>query len=424
MLTARFLQDVVDVVRESGDIIRRQWEKTHAVRHKGSIDLVTETDVAVEAFLKERLGELLPQAEFLAEESCVAGQEPSPLCWIIDPVDGTTNFVHRIPQVGTSVALWADGHVVLGVVNVPMMDECFWAGLGMGAFRNGEPIHVSTAGALSDAVVATGFPYAIAERLDDVLARLALVLPKAQGVRRIGAASVDLAYVAAGRQDAFYEMLLKPWDVAAGWLLVEEAGGRVTALDGRPYTFGDEIMASNGLVHKELRHLLAAVTPVQAERRPRMSLPAGDTVPRRLTVGDAAAMQALEAACFSLPWSEEQCRAAFSQQAFVAYGLEEAGILQGYISLYQAADELEVLNLAVLPAARRQGLGERLLRTALQEAEKTGINRALLEVRTGNAPAIALYEKCGFVRVGKRPRYYADTGEDALIYQCDLAPQD
>ena len=162
MLTARFLQDVVDVVRESGDIIRRQWEKTHAVRHKGSIDLVTETDVAVEAFLKERLGELLPQAEFLAEESCVAGQEPSPLCWIIDPVDGTTNFVHRIPQVGTSVALWADGHVVLGVVNVPMMDECFWAGLGMGAFRNGEPIHVSSAEVLSDAVVATGFPRACA----------------------------------------------------------------------------------------------------------------------------------------------------------------------------------------------------------------------------------------------------------------------
>ena len=150
-----------------------------------------------------------------------------------------------------------------------------------------------------------------------------------------------------------------------------------------------------------------------------MSLPAGDTAPRRLTAGDAAAMQALEAACFSLPWSEEQCRAAFSQQAFVAYGLEEAGVLQGYISLYQAAGEL-----AVLPVARRQGLGERLLRTALQEAEKTGINRALLEVRTGNAPAIALYEKCGFVRVGKRPRYYADTGEDALIYQCDLAPQD
>ena len=113
-----------------------------------------------------------------------------------------------------------------------------------------------------------GFPYAIAERLDDVLARLALVLPKAQGVRRLGAASVDLAYVAAGRQDAFYEMLLKPWDVAAGWLLVEEAGGRVTTLDGRPYSFGDEIMASNGLVHKELRHLLAGVTPVQAERRP------------------------------------------------------------------------------------------------------------------------------------------------------------
>lgn len=228
MLTARFLQDVVDVVRESGDIIRRQWEKTHAVRHKGSIDLVTETDVAVEAFLKERLGELLPQAEFLAEESCVAGQEPSPLCWIIDPVDGTTNFVHRIPQVGTSVALWADGHVVLGVVNVPMMDECFWAGLGMGAFRNGEPIHVSSAEVLSDAVVATGFPYAIAERLDDVLARLALVLPKAQGVRRIGAASVDLAYVAAGGRTPSTRCCSSPgtWLPAGCWWKKPAGGSR------------------------------------------------------------------------------------------------------------------------------------------------------------------------------------------------------
>lgn len=267
MLTARLMQDVVDVVRESGAIIRRQWEKTHAVRHKGSIDLVTETDVAVEAFLKERLGALLPEADFLAEESCAAGAGPSPLCWIIDPVDGTTNFVHRIPQVGTSVALWEDGQVRLGVVNVPMMDECYWAGLGLGAFCNGAPIHVSAAAALEDAVVATGFPYAIAERLDEVLARLALVLPRAQGVRRLGAASVDLAYVASGRQDAFYEMLLKPWDVAAGWLLVEEAGGRVSSLDGSPYVFGNEILASNGHLHSGLERLFARLEPVRAQGR-------------------------------------------------------------------------------------------------------------------------------------------------------------
>lgn len=268
MLTARLMQDVVDVVRESGAIIRRQWEKTHAVRHKGSIDLVTETDVAVEAFLKERLGALLPEADFLAEESCAAGAGPSPLCWIIDPVDGTTNFVHRIPQVGTSVALWEDGQVRLGVVNVPMMDECYWAGLGLGAFCNGAPIHVSAAATLEDAVVATGFPYAIAERLDEVLARLALVLPRAQGVRRLGAASVDLAYVASGRQDAFYEMLLKPWDVAAGWLLVEEAGGRVSSLDGGPYAFGNEILASNGHLHGGLERLFARIEPVRAQGRP------------------------------------------------------------------------------------------------------------------------------------------------------------
>ncbi|WP_300717505.1 ribosomal protein S18-alanine N-acetyltransferase [uncultured Desulfovibrio sp.] len=155
-----------------------------------------------------------------------------------------------------------------------------------------------------------------------------------------------------------------------------------------------------------------------------MSGPSGAASLRRLDEADAVAMQRLEAACFPLPWSEEQCRAALGQRAFLAYGLFRDEALLGYIALYRAADELEVLNLAVLPAARRQGMGERLLRAALQEARKTGSNKALLEVRTGNAPAIALYEKCGFVRAGRRPRYYADTGEDALIYQCDLTPQD
>ena len=224
----------VKAVTACGEMLKDR-KAAAEIDSKGRTDFVTAVDLAVQERLKAELAS--GEIGFLAEEGDGQYAGRDGILWILDPVDGTTNFVHRIPQVGTSVALWADGHVVLGVVNVPMMDECFWAGLGMGAFRNGEPIHVSSAEVLSDAVVATGFPYAIAERLDDVLARLALVLPKAQGVRRIGAASVDLAYVAAGRQDAFYEMLLKPWDVAAGWLLVEEAGGRVTTLDGRipPY---------------------------------------------------------------------------------------------------------------------------------------------------------------------------------------------
>ena len=250
MLTARFLQDVVDIVRESGDIIRRQWEKTHAVRHKGSIDLVTETDVAVEAFLKERLGELLPQAEFLAEESCVAGQEPSPLCWIIDPVDGTTNFAHGLPLTVTSVAYRLNGEIVLGIVNAPLLRECFIAEKGKGAWRNGERISVSSVTACENALIATGFPYEIASRVDEILERMRPVLSSCQGVRRCGAAALDLAWTACGRFDAFYEDELKPWDMAAGALLVTEAGGSISNLDGSPFDLRWSILAGNKAMHE------------------------------------------------------------------------------------------------------------------------------------------------------------------------------
>ena len=210
---ASILRECVDIVRRSGAIIRDHWSRPRCVRHKGSIDLVTETDLAVEAFLKEKLAVLLPEASFMAEESSAADQQPGPLCWIIDPVDGTTNFVHRIPQVGTSVALWQEDRVVLGVVNVPMLDECFRAVRGQGAFCNDRPITVSEAATLADALVGTGFPYDVAARLPEVLERLAAVLPVTQGLRRIGAASVDLAYLASGRLDAFDEAGLKPWDM-------------------------------------------------------------------------------------------------------------------------------------------------------------------------------------------------------------------
>lgn len=251
------LHECVAIVRRSGEIIRSHWPQPSHVRHKGSIDLVTETDLAVEAFLKENLARLLPGATFLAEESSKPDQEPGECCWIIDPVDGTTNFVHRIPQVGTSVALWRDGRVMLGVVNVPMLGECFWAARGEGAFCNGKAVGVSVADKLNDALVGTGFPYDVAARLPEIMARLAVVLPATQGLRRIGAASVDLAYVACGRLDAFYEAGLKPWDLAAGWLLVEEAGGRVTNLRKGPLRFGEALLASNGRLHDALAALLA-----------------------------------------------------------------------------------------------------------------------------------------------------------------------
>ena len=255
----------MEIVRQSGDIVREHWARPSNVRHKGRIDLVTQTDLAVEAFLKDKLAGLVPGAAFMAEESSRSESEPDGLCWIIDPVDGTTNFVHRIPQVATSVALWNKDHVELGVVNIPMMHECFSAQRGQGAFLNGAPLTVSRAETLGDALVATGFPYDFTERLDRILERLALVLPKSQGLRRIGAAAVDLAYVACGRVDMFFEEGLKPWDFAAGMLLVEEAGGKVTNMRGAPLRFGDVLLASNGLVHGQAVDLLGP-TDVSPQR--------------------------------------------------------------------------------------------------------------------------------------------------------------
>lgn len=250
------LQKLVDAVCSVGNIVRDAWTKPTHVRHKGAIDLVTETDLAVEARLKEILPPLMPKAGFMAEESTANIREPESDCWIIDPVDGTTNFVHRIPQVATSVALWSNGRAEMGVVNLPMLGECFAARRGHGAFLNGKPIHVSQVDSMTDALLATGFPYDISENLEQILKWLSSVLPASQGLRRIGAASVDLAYVACGRFEAFYEMNLKPWDYAAGMLIVEEAGGKVTDVAGQELHFGRPLLASNGKLHKEMLQLL------------------------------------------------------------------------------------------------------------------------------------------------------------------------
>ncbi|MBQ3060369.1 MAG: inositol monophosphatase [Desulfovibrio sp.] len=255
-LASSLLEPCLQIVQQSGEIIKANWIKQHKVRYKGRIDLVTETDLAVEDFLKNRLAALVPDAAFMAEESSTLGQNPDQLCWIIDPVDGTTNFVHRIPQVGTSVALWQEDRVVLAIVNVPTMKECYWAVRGEGAFCNGNVIHVSRAAKLSETLVATGFPYDAGDHISLIMRRLVAVLPGSQGMRRIGAASVDLSYLACGKIDAFYEDWLKPWDVAAGWLIVEEAGGKVSNFKNEPYTFYEPLLATNGLMHEELSQLL------------------------------------------------------------------------------------------------------------------------------------------------------------------------
>ncbi|KHK00452.1 inositol monophosphatase family protein [Desulfovibrio sp. TomC] len=250
-------QELLDRTRAAvalaGERIRADFGMPRDVRRKGRIDLVTATDLAVEDMLKESLARLVPEAAFLAEETA-AGTVLSGLTWIIDPLDGTTNFAHGFPFVCTSVALYDGQTPLVGCVNAPMLGQCFTAGQGLGAYLNDAPIHVSATDSLEAALVATGFPYAIRENLDEIMADMRGVLDATQGFRRPGSAALDLAYVAAGGFEAFYEVALNPWDVAAGVLLVTEAGGRVGSYrPAGPYALGDfRILASNGVLHEAM----------------------------------------------------------------------------------------------------------------------------------------------------------------------------
>ena len=262
---------VLDITLNAGKIVREHNSRKVEVFHKGPTDLVTETDLAVEKFLHTELLRLDKNIAFMGEESFGSDKKPeSPvgLTWIVDPVDGTTNYAHKGPFVATSIGLWDGRKMLMGVVNCPLMDECFWAGRGIGAFSgdsfytngrldNVDFLRVSAATSLEKSLIAMGFPYEIRERLPLVLDRLEKVLPVTQGARRCGAAAIDLAYVAAGRFDGYYEEWIKPWDTSAGWLLVEEAGGAVCSIDGREYGLASSgIIATNGLIHEELVTLL------------------------------------------------------------------------------------------------------------------------------------------------------------------------
>lgn len=246
-------------VLKTGELIRDHNRRPRHIRTKSSIkDLVTETDGAVEAMLRESLPPLVPGSGFLGEEGSpelgLAG-----LKWVVDPVDGTTNFAHGVPFVATSVALCLDGRPVLGMVNLPLLGELFTAARGRGATLNGEPIRVSQTAKLEEALVATGFPYRIDEFKTSILRQLGVAMPATQGVRRAGAAALDLAFVACGRYDGFFEYALNPWDTAAGVLLIEEAGGRVGDMEGGPYTLGGpNILVANAALFEPMRDMLRA----------------------------------------------------------------------------------------------------------------------------------------------------------------------
>jgi myo-inositol-1(or 4)-monophosphatase len=213
-------------------------------------DLVTQADQESEQAIRDFIAKLYPDHAFLGEEYGASGQ--SEFRWIIDPLDGTVNYAHGFPFYGVSIALEVAGQVSLGVVLDTARDELFTATKGGGACLNGRPLKVSTQSALVGSLLATGFPYNVSEDTEN-LTYFQRVLSKGLTVRRPGAAALDLAYVASGRLEGFWEVKLKPWDVAAGWLLVQEAGGTVTGLGGEPYVLENKyLVASNGLMHQAL----------------------------------------------------------------------------------------------------------------------------------------------------------------------------
>jgi len=245
--------EATSVVRAAGKFISDERKKfsSSEVVNKGQRDLVSYVDVNAEKILVEGLRKILTEAGFLTEEKTIADSNQS-LRWIIDPLDGTTNFIHGVPAYSVSVALQHDDELLIGIVFEINLDECFYAWKNGGAFLNGNKISVTTTSTLQDALTATGFPYKEFPLMNRFFDTLKFFFNHTHGVRRLGSAAVDLVYVACGRFDAFFEYNLNPWDVAGGALIVKEAGGVVTDFNGgNNFLFGKEIVASNPNIYKE-----------------------------------------------------------------------------------------------------------------------------------------------------------------------------
>ncbi len=260
----KYLDRAVALAREAGELQRAKLWQPIKIELKGAIDLVTEVDKAAEALLVGGLQQSFPEHDFLAEENDYGCRGASHK-WIIDPLDGTTNFAHGFPWFAVSIGLEIEGEICLGVIYHPMMNELFTAVKGEGAALNGTRLQVSKRAPLQSSLLATGFPYDCATDMENNFAHFFNFQLNCRGIRRAGAAALDLAYVAAGRIDGFWECKLKPWDVAAGVLLVKEAGGRVSGIDGAPYSvYNHRIVASNGLIHEEMLAILKRPAPAGA----------------------------------------------------------------------------------------------------------------------------------------------------------------
>jgi myo-inositol-1(or 4)-monophosphatase len=249
----RFLATAIEAVSRAGDIMMSRSGGNVHIDKKGTIDLVTDVDMAIEREFRALVAGRFPDHEVLAEELGGSGAVPPGPCWVFDPIDGTTNFAHGLPIFCASVALEIDGEAEVAAVYDPTRKELFTAERGAGAFLNGQPIRVSSARELVNAMLVTGFPYDVHDRVDEIVGLFGAFVGRARAVRRLGSAAIDLCYVAAGRLDAFWESDLKPWDIAGGSLIVQEAGGRITDMNGGRFSSrARSVLASNGLLHEPM----------------------------------------------------------------------------------------------------------------------------------------------------------------------------
>jgi myo-inositol-1(or 4)-monophosphatase len=257
-----FLATAVEIVLQAGAIQLARRASGFHVDKKGTIDLVTEVDLECELMCRAILAERFPDHDILAEEMSPDPRQPSTSTyrWVYDPLDGTTNYAHGLPIFCSSLALQINGRTVVGAIYDPTRAELFTAERGAGAFLNGQRLHVSAAAELIDALLVTGFPYDVHKQTADLVTMFGAFLGRARAVRRLGSAALDLCYVAAGRFDGYWEQHLWPWDVAAGALVVTEAGGSVTGMDGSEFDpAAAHLVASNGRVHTAMLNVISEV---------------------------------------------------------------------------------------------------------------------------------------------------------------------